>query len=157
MALSLIRSYGLVTATGPDAAQPIHKRRAKQVIIIRRDLNIRRGKEISQGAHASMMWLAYRLNHEPFPDDCGSQARAAFTEPEAQWLQGLFTKITCQVPTGDDLFRLQLRAAEEGVIAYLVTDAGATEFHGQPTPTALAIGPDWEDRVDLITKGLKLY
>ena len=29
----------------------------KQVIVIRRDLKMRRGKEIAQGAHASSSWL----------------------------------------------------------------------------------------------------
>lgn len=33
----------------------------KQVIVIRRDLGMRRGKEIAQGAHASMAWLRRRL------------------------------------------------------------------------------------------------
>jgi peptidyl-tRNA hydrolase len=31
--------------------------KTKQIIVIRRDLKMRRGKEISQGAHASMMFL----------------------------------------------------------------------------------------------------
>ncbi len=33
----------------------------KQVIVIRRDLKMRRGKEIAQGAHASMAWLSRRV------------------------------------------------------------------------------------------------
>ena len=33
----------------------------KQVIVIRRDLRMRRGKEIAQGAHASMAWLRQRI------------------------------------------------------------------------------------------------
>jgi peptidyl-tRNA hydrolase len=33
---------------------------AKQVIAIRRDQGMRRGKEIAQGAHASMIWLNQR-------------------------------------------------------------------------------------------------
>ena len=33
----------------------------KQVIVMRRDLGMRRGKEIAQGAHASMIWLSRRI------------------------------------------------------------------------------------------------
>ncbi len=29
----------------------------KQVIVIRKDLKMRKGKEISQGSHSSIMWL----------------------------------------------------------------------------------------------------
>lgn len=37
------------------------KREVKQVIIIRRDLKMRRGKEIAQGSHASMRFLTMRI------------------------------------------------------------------------------------------------
>ena len=45
-----------------EAGQPLvdegtEQRPTKQVIVIRRDLRMRRGKEIAQGAHASMAWL----------------------------------------------------------------------------------------------------
>jgi len=32
----------------------------KQVIVMRRDLRMRRGKEIAQGSHTRMIWLALR-------------------------------------------------------------------------------------------------
>jgi PTH2 family peptidyl-tRNA hydrolase len=37
------------------------QRSIKQVIVIRRDLRMRRGKEIAQGAHASTAWLRERV------------------------------------------------------------------------------------------------
>jgi Peptidyl-tRNA hydrolase PTH2 len=37
------------------------QRPTKQVIVIRRDLRMRRDKEIVQGAHASLWWLAERV------------------------------------------------------------------------------------------------
>jgi len=38
----------------------------------------------------------------------------------------------------------------------LITDSGKTEFHGQPTRTCLAIGPDVADKIDPITGQLEL-
>ncbi len=38
----------------------------------------------------------------------------------------------------------------------LITDAGRTEFHGEPTNTTLAIGPDYSEKIDKITGGLPL-
>jgi PTH2 family peptidyl-tRNA hydrolase len=40
---------------------------------------------------------------------------------------------------------------------HLVQDAGLTEFGGVPTYTAVAIGPDYDDRIDPVTGDLELY
>ena len=50
---------------------------AKQVIVMRRDLKMRRGKEIAQSAHASMAFLAKK-----------ALAGEAFTEVERSWPSG---------------------------------------------------------------------
>jgi PTH2 family peptidyl-tRNA hydrolase len=39
----------------------------------------------------------------------------------------------------------------------MIQDSGRTEFHGQPTLTACAIGPDLAERIDEITGDLTLY
>lgn len=125
---------------------------AKQVIVIRRDLGMRRGKEIAQGSHASMAWLAERVlesRDRPRP----AQLNAA----ESAWLSGLFTKIVCQVPDEATLREVEAQARETGVMVRVITDAGLTEFSGTPTVTAAAVGPDWADRVDKVTGHLKLY
>ena len=36
----------------------------KQVIVMRTDLNMRKGKMIAQGAHASMMFIVKRLKRD---------------------------------------------------------------------------------------------
>lgn len=137
--------------------------RVKQVIVIRRDLNMRRGKEIAQGAHASMMWLTERLDGgknfcEGYgKDDYRAFSLTSFSEPEWLWVSGNFRKITCQVPSEAALRELVRIAGERGVIAHLVVDSGLTEFGGQETVTALAIGPDWDWRVDQVTADLRLY
>lgn len=124
------------------------ERGVKQVIVIRRDLKMRRGKEIAQGAHASMAWLTSRLRHDGPPE---------LTEAERRWTTGSFRKIVCQVPGEAELRELVSNAGAQGVQACLITDAGFTEFGGVPTVTAAAIGPDWDDVVDRVTGELALY
>ena len=48
------------------------------------------------------------------------------------------------------------KALEAGLEVHLITDSGRTEFHGQPTRTCLAIGPDEADKIDAITGHLQL-
>jgi peptidyl-tRNA hydrolase, PTH2 family len=118
----------------------------KQVIVMRRDLGMRRGKEIAQGAHASMIWLAERIRHR----------RYTFSEAERQWLAGAFTKVCVRVDSEEELLGIVRAAEEHGVMVHLVIDAGRTEFRGVPTPTCCALGPDFAERIDPITGHLKL-
>jgi PTH2 family peptidyl-tRNA hydrolase len=131
-------------------------REAKQVIVIRRDLGMRRGKEIAQGAHASMAWLSVRLR-EAFQRDYGNAIDALFTEAEWSWLHGLFTKVVCQVPDEAALNAVYQEGLITGVLTHRIIDAGKTEFGGIPTFTAVAVGPDWADAVDAVTGRLALY
>jgi peptidyl-tRNA hydrolase, PTH2 family len=125
---------------------------AKQVIVIRRDLKMRRGKEIAQGSHASLAWLRERtLEHRDRPRP------TRLSKAELAWLNGAFAKVVCHVPDEDALLNVAKRAAEVGVMTHVITDAGRTEFGGVATITALAVGPDWADRVDEVTGQLKLY
>lgn len=120
----------------------------KQVIIIRKDLKMRRGKEIAQGAHASMMFLLDRvgtINHDDYPPHVW------------EWLRGEYRKVVCSVESEEELETLYRQAQEAGLEAHLVKDLGITEFHGTETVTALAIGPDYADKIDPITKNLRLY
>ena len=118
----------------------------KQVIVMRRDLGMRRGKEIAQGAHASMIWLATRIR----------QPGHTFSEAERLWLDGPFTKVCVRADSEEELLAIVEKAREAGVLVQLCVDAGKTEFHGVPTPTCLAIGPDFPERIDPITGHLRL-
>jgi len=138
-----------------SAPEGMTEREARQVIVIRRDLGMRRGKEIAQGAHASGMWLTERLARlESWPP--GLHA-LTLGEAERAWLGSGFTKVTCQVASQGELEAVFERAGLLGVEAHLVTDAGRTEFGGVPAVTALAVGPDWAENVDKVTGELRLY
>ena len=118
----------------------------KQVIVMRRDLGMRRGKEIAQGAHAAMIWLSLRIRQPGY----------IFTEAERLWLEGAFTKVCVRVDSEDELLAVVQRAQEAGVLVQLCVDAGRTEFHGVPTPTCCAVGPDFPERIDPSTGHLRL-
>ena len=138
----------------------------KQVIVIRRDLKMRRGKEIAQGSHASLAFLTrkqvyQKIDNSGFPIEIPSSYYAnsscVLSEAEYHWLNSSFAKITLQVPDLESLMDLHGKAQGLGLESHLITDAGRTEFDGVPTVTCLAIGPDWCDKIDEVTKTLKLY
>jgi PTH2 family peptidyl-tRNA hydrolase len=133
----------------------------KQVIIIRKDLSMRRGKEIAQGSHASMRWLLDRLIGHP--DNAGNDKyimdteESDFTDEEFWWMTNGTKKVVLQVDTEQELIDLHKLAIIASLSAYIVTDSGFTEFHGVPTKTALAIGPNKSEDIDKITSNLRLY
>jgi len=124
----------------------------KQVILIRRDLKMRRGKEIAQGAHAAMMWLKEHylafLNNEVGWNPSGA---------ELDWLDGSMAKVVCQVADLAELEAVVAAARAAHLTAHTVTDEGRTEFGGVQTVTAAAIGPGPADEVDAVCGKLRLY
>lgn len=119
----------------------------KQVIVVRRDLKMRRGKEIAQGAHASLGVILNLIKHGE-----------GLTDPRAEpWINGLFKKITVQVDSEEELLALQKAAEENNLLNCLIQDSGLTEFGGVPTYTTLAIGPDQDANINKVAGHLKLY
>lgn len=117
---------------------------------MRHDLKMRRGKQIAQGAHASMAFLIKPLQ------ESGSMSFDDFTGPEREWLTRSFAKVCCRVDSEEQLMDIYDQATAAGLQVHLITDSGKTEFHGQPTRTCLAIGPDLVENIDPITGDLQL-
>jgi PTH2 family peptidyl-tRNA hydrolase len=135
------------------------ERKPKQVIVVRSDLKMQRGKEISQGAHASMSFITKRLRLAPAPDlgPEGTVFEVVLSDVEKEWLfNGRFTKITVKVDSEQALDEIYAQAKAAGLETHLIIDSGLTVFHGVPTKTCLAIGPDWSENIDPITSGLTL-
>ncbi|MFN9984262.1 MAG: aminoacyl-tRNA hydrolase [Pirellula sp.] len=122
----------------------------KQVIVMRHDLKMRRGKQIAQGAHASMSFLTRRLQNN------SSICIDDFTPNERTWIMGSFAKVCVRCNSEEELMAIHDKAIEMGLEVHLITDSGRTEFHGQPTRTCLAIGPDEASRIDHVTRHLEL-
>lgn len=111
----------------------------KQIIVIRDDLNMRKGKLIAQGCHASV------------------NAIINVTEDSkvTEWLSSGSKKVCLRVPSEEELLSIYHKALNSGLLCSLVKDAGLTEFK-QPTLTAVAIGPDLDSKIDPITGKLRL-
>jgi PTH2 family peptidyl-tRNA hydrolase len=129
----------------------------KQVIVIRKDLKMRKGKMCAQAAHASMKVIMDLCNRHISPNfNTTYSFTVRVNDPLDLWLRGLFTKICVSCNSEEELLALQSSAETNGIRNALIKDAGLTEFHGIPTYTALAIGPDEVDKIDKITGHLKL-
>lgn len=110
----------------------------KQVIVIRKDLNMRKGKMVAQGSHAS---LGAYLN--------------TYEEDQKQWMKSGQTKICVSVDSEKELLDIYDLAAKLGLPVSLIRDAGHTELEPN-TLTAVGIGPCENDAVNQITGNLKL-
>lgn len=133
----------------------------KQVIVMRRDLNMRKGKMVAQGAHASLgallqmfsrskKQLGYR--HEYY---IGTQ----FQQDSVldRWLNGKFTKICVYVNSEQELLDLYERVYSNSKMPVaLIEDAGLTEFNGVKTKTCIGIGPWDAKEIDKFTGNLPL-
>lgn len=126
--------------------------KTKQVIVIRKDLKMRRGKECAQVAHASMASI---LN-ESCVDSHGNTVLLTDIEMD-HWLKGTFTKIVVTVNSEQELLDVHKNAQIAGLNCALIRDNGLTEFNGVRTYTTCAIGPNEVSKVDAITGHLPLY
>jgi peptidyl-tRNA hydrolase, PTH2 family len=126
----------------------------KQVIVLRKDLNMRKGKMVAQGAHASMkVFFDLMARH-----DDGSIVidEDSITDAMREWMDGSFTKVCVSVDSESELLQVFAYAKRADLPCSLITDAGKTEFGGVATKTAVAVGPGPSEEVDKITGTLKL-
>ena len=123
----------------------------KQVIIMRDDIGMRRGKQIAQGAHASLgAFTESSVIKEGY-------LHVPMTEYVEHWLEESFTKICVRISSEEELCSIINEAKSFNIPAVLITDNGKTEFNGVKTITCGAIGPFEADTIDALTGHLKLY
>lgn len=120
-------------------------RRLKQVIVVRKDLKMRRGKETAQVSHGSMAFMLRKVNN----------GTIHLSKNALEWLETGQTKVCVGCDSERELLDIYQQALSAGLTAHLITDAGRTEFN-EPTKTVVAIGPDLADKIDKITGHLTL-
>lgn len=143
-----------------------HAYKAKQMIVMRRDLKMRKGKIAAQAGHACVEATLTALAREDRlgqisldPDANGiyladmGTARTCLTD----WFDAGVAKVCVYVDSEEELLDLYQRGREAGFAVALIRDAGHTEFHGEPTYTCLAFEPLTADLIDPLTGELPLY
>jgi|LakMenE18May11ns_1017448.scaffolds.fasta_scaffold9785235_2 PTH2 family peptidyl-tRNA hydrolase len=145
------------------------KNEPKQVIVVRKDLNMRKGKIAAQASHASLgailnyseiyldATIDYNDGYHNYASQLGNCAVIQLNkQPLKEWLEGRFTKVCVSVDSEQELLDIYQKALDNKVNVKLIKDAGLTEFNGIPTLTCLALGPDYPENIDPITGHLKL-
>ena len=132
---------------------------------MRKDLNMRKGKMIAQGSHASMAFLTKKMNlqktmgYSIHPRQTRYLSKW-YDEKQAieitSWLTSSFRKICVYVNSEEELVAVHQKALDSGLISHIVEDNGLTEFNGVKTLTAVAIGPAYDNKFDGITDHLPL-
>lgn len=110
----------------------------KQVILVRNDLKMPRGKFSVQTMHAAV-----------------EATLKSDKEKIKEWRSEGTKKVVLRVDSEKELLQYNQMAKDSGLVTALITDAGKT-FFKEPTRTCLAIGPDDEKKIDKITGKLKL-
>ena len=110
----------------------------KQVIVVRNDLRMSKGKLAAQVAHASI-----------------SSSQIATKRMMRKWEKEGQKKVVLKARNLKQLKVLERECKKLKIPFSLITDAGSTELlHG--TVTCLGIGPDEDSRVDKVTGSLPL-
>ncbi len=110
----------------------------KQVILVRDDLKLSKGKLAVQVAHASVETV---LNSSPLIIE--------------KWRKEGMKKVVLKVKNLEELFYYNNLAKSKKLISSIIRDAGKTEIK-EGTITCLGIGPNKEEIIDSITRNLKI-
>jgi PTH2 family peptidyl-tRNA hydrolase len=125
--------------------------KVKQVLVLRKDLNMSKGKMVVQGAHASIAFLTNKMK------DNLSNPEALWwvnlSQAEKEWVYGTFFKVCVGVDSEKELLDIGYNAVMLGLSVKYIEE---TTGFDKPTVTCIAIGPDYSSKIDPVTKHLKL-
>jgi PTH2 family peptidyl-tRNA hydrolase len=110
----------------------------KQVIIVRNDLKLSKGKTAAQVGHAVLeCWL-----------------RSDDEKLKRSWHEEGGKKVVLKCKDERELYEINEAAKQNGLITAVIRDAGHTEI-AAGTVTCLGIGPDEEKNIDKVTNSLQ--
>jgi PTH2 family peptidyl-tRNA hydrolase len=113
----------------------------KQVVVVRTDVKMSKGKLAVQASHASVSAL--------------EETRKSHRDWVRSWLDEGQKKVVAKVKDLESLKKLEKLADEVGIPNALIEDRGLTELP-PGTITALGIGPAPNELIDRVTRDLPL-
>ena len=113
----------------------------KQVIAVRTDIKMSKGKLAAQVGHAAV--------------SAADQTRKNRPEWWKEWIKEGQCKVVVKVKSEEELRKLELQAKEIGLPTALICDRGLTEL-SPGTITCLGIGPAPSEQIGKITRKLPL-
>ena len=138
--------------------------KSKMMIVMRRDLKMRKGKIAAQAGHACVDAVLMALKKEERLEELVMTSEGMMLQesdkqstPLSDWFRYGCAKICVYVDSEQALLEIAQKARERGVLVSVITDAGMTEFHGVPTNTCLAFEPLPAEIADELTGALPLY
>jgi len=125
----------------------------KQVILVRKDLKMKKSQVASLVAKASTEF--FLANDE---SDRGDELTVKLTPEETDWINSGSIRVVLGVNSEDSLRLLGMRAEMAGLQCYPVQGKifEDTVDDGMSETLCIAIGPDVSSRIDKITGDLKL-
>ena len=137
---------------------------SKMMIVMRRDLKMRKGKIAAQAGHACIDAVLQALQKEDRLNDLVSSPDGMMLKtadkpesPLTEWFNNGCTKVCVYVDSEEELLAIAEKAEARGIIAAVITDWGLTEFHGEHTKTCLALEPFPAEIANELTGELPLY
>jgi len=144
------------------------ERYLKQVIVVRKDLMLTQGKLAAMVAHAAMTFITEAIKaNPPRMESLPGWRSLELSAEQIRWLTELdpgleahgqvsFAKIVVQVADEAELLTVEQKAKDAGLCVHRVIDSGYT--HVKPgTFVCIAVGPDWPEKLEPVTGGLKVY
>lgn len=143
----------------------------KQVIVVNKGLNMSKGKMSAQVAHASEAFLLKQFltgEGEKFStyDMITRQLKGYVLQIPVdletfEWIESSYTKIVCEVNNEEELQKVVNKAVKNGFIEdkdfFKIIDNGYTEFDNKKTWTCIGFRPMESDKIDKVTKRLRLF
>lgn len=130
----------------------------KQLIIVRKDLEMPVGKLAAQVSHASLLSFLNSLDKKSRETEKNQEIYILDKSNYSyNWIHGSFAKVVLGVKNESQLLKYKKIAEENGIPFALIIDEGRTCFDGDPTITCLGVGPYDNDTLDKFFKRLRLY